>query len=328
MPATSSFNSHHKQIFEKKELVEFKQADLSKDPHVQKVFALYKYDYIFNLCGETRCGLSEEEYKAKCTLPVEKCSAASVAQGSLKRWVEISSAAVYQSDDKPSNEEAKTKPWTIQAKYRLDAENYLRQLTDFPLVVLRPSIVYGVADLTGITPRIACAAVYKQKKEKMKLLWDKSLKCHVVHVSDLVRAMWLVATDSNIKSKSVYNVSEPTNVDQGVLNQYLGNIFKIETGFLGSITSNLAKLALSSVADSANDEHVPTWTTLCTQHHLNTPVSPYIDKELLSNNHMAVDGTKITKDLAKFTYQKSFSEATLKEQIDSFIQQGLFPPIL
>lgn len=61
-------------------------------------------------------------------------------------------------------------------------------------VILRPSIVYGIGDLTGLTPRISCAAVYKKINEKMKFLWGKELKLSTVHVMDVCSAIWIAAT--------------------------------------------------------------------------------------------------------------------------------------
>jgi len=112
------------------------------------------------------------------------------------------------------------------------------------------------------------------------------------------------------------------------LNTTLGTIFGIETGFLGSIVSNMAKMALTTVADEANDKHVPGWTKLCQDCGIaNTPISPYIDKELLKDNHLSVNGGKIEK-VTSFRYQKPFSEALVREQINAFIEQGFFPKVL
>ena len=127
---------------------------------------------------------------------------------------------------------------------------------------------------------------------------------------------------------------------------------------MGSLVSNLAKLNLSGVAEDANDKHVPGFTELChvrqaTRHThpdyihiflasqpspvsliclsliqkhsiLNTPITPYIDKELLSDNHLDADGTRITKDTS-FRYEHQVSREKVKEQVVSFIEQKVFP---
>jgi len=109
---------------------------------------------------------------------------------------------------------------------------------------------------------------------------------------------------------------------------FLGEIFGIEIGFMGSMVSQLAKLNLNAVAEEANDKHVPGWTELCKRHNiLNTPLSPYIDKELLKNNGLSLDGSKITKEGFKYKYPK-LTKAELQKMVEYYIAQGIFPPVL
>jgi len=218
-------------------------------------------------------------------------------------------------------------PWTVLAKYRLDAEEELKKVSGLPLVILRPVTVYGPGDMTGITPRIVCAAVYQDKKEKMKFLWDKDLKLNSVHVLDVCGAIWASLTKG--KSGSVYNVVDQSDLDQGTLNGVLGQVFGIKVDFLGSMLSNLAKMQLSAVAEDANDKHVPGWTKLCQKHKiLNTPLSPYIDKELISNNNLCVDGTKILKDLDYKYVHPKFTKELIQAVVENYVTQGIFPPVL
>jgi len=176
-----------------------------------------------------------------------------------------------------------------------------------------------------LTPRIACAAVYGVKKEKMKFLWDKGLKTNVVHVDDVVTAMWRSAIDITIKSGSVYNLSDTSNLDQGTLNSWLGEIFKIETGFQGTIISNFAKLNLQSVTEDVNDKHLQPWSDLCKRAGIhNTPLTPYLDQELLYNNSLSIDGSKI--ETTGFSYLvPRVSEGLLKEVLQGFIEINVFP---
>jgi hypothetical protein len=55
------------------------------------------------------------------------------------------------------------------------------------------------------------------------------------------------------------------------------------------------------VADQANDKHVPTWTKMTITAGLNTQISPYCDKELLSQNHLSIDGGAIVAAGVGFT---------------------------
>jgi len=325
LPGASYFNDDHKKAFAEKNIVEFKQADLTKDDHIKRVFtAEHKWDYVINLCGETRFGLMEAEYKLKCLDSATKCSKYAKEQG-VGKWVEVSTAQVYDPSKTASTEESKLKPWTLQAQYRRKAEEAV-QSSGVPAVILRPGIVFGPGDLTGISPRLCVGAVYQKKNEKLKFMWEKTLRINSVHVDDLCRAIWTACTD--LQAGSIYNVADDADLTQGSLCEMLEVLFGIKTGFVGNTMSSMAKLMLSTIAADANDDHVPTWTKLCAEHKvLNTPLSPYIDKELLYNNSLYVDGSKITRD-SKFTYQNKTSLQTVKAQLESFIKQGVFPPVM
>lgn len=168
--------------------------------------------------------------------------------------------------------------------------------------------------------------MYAASGEKMRFLWGEDLRINVVHAADVARACWVAATEC--APGSIFNLADSSDLTQGKLNVWLGALFKIETGFLGSLVSNLAKLNLSGVAADSNDKHVPAFTQLCSKHRiLNTPVSPFIDQELLRDNHLSVDGTAITK-ATSFRYTKPTASLELvREQLQTFIEQGFFPPL-
>jgi len=268
----------------------------------------------------------KKNIKKKCLEPAQLAGKIA-AEVKVEKFVEVSTAQIYSPDKKPSSEDGKLAPWTVLAKYRLDAEEELKKVSGLPLVILRPVTVYGPGDMTGITPRIVCAAVYQDKKEKMKFLWDKDLKLNSVHVLDVCGTIWAALTKA--KSGSVYNVADQSDLDQGTLNGLLGQVFGIKVDFLGSMLSNLAKMQLSAVAEDANDKHVPGWTKLCQKHKiLNTPLSPYIDKELLSNNNLCVDGTKILKDLDYKYVHPKFTKELIQAVVENYVAQGVFPPVI
>lgn len=63
------FSAEHKAAFADPR-VSFVQADLTRDAHVDRAFnpAFGPYDYVFNLAGETKCGLAESVYASKVGL--------------------------------------------------------------------------------------------------------------------------------------------------------------------------------------------------------------------------------------------------------------------
>ena len=62
----------------------------------------------------------------------------------VRRYIEVSTAFVYKSQVKnPANEDADLHPWTLQAKYRLEAEEEIRNLPDLEAVFLRLATVWS-----------------------------------------------------------------------------------------------------------------------------------------------------------------------------------------
>jgi nucleoside-diphosphate-sugar epimerase len=306
------------------------QCDLTKPEHVVRAFGTpddTKFDYVINLCGETRFGLPEDDYQKKCVNTAVECAKAASSMG-ITKWVEVSTSQVYSSSKKPSTEDdIKLEPWTRQATSRLEAESKVTE-AGLPVVILRPATVYGPGDLTGLTPRIATAASYVYLKEKMKFLWSADLKMNVVHVKDLVKAIWLAA--SQFEAGSVYNLADSSELDQGKLNSLLAEIFNIETGFHGAVVSKMAEtVSMDSIVAHANEKHVPAWQHICQEHGIaNTPISPYIDKELLYNRHLSVSGEKIVGQ-AEFSYDyPKLTADIMREQIQKFIDAKYFPAII
>jgi len=85
-------------------------------------------------------------------------------------------------------------------------------------------------------------------------------------------------------------------------------------------------LNIDNTVEDVNDKHMRPWAALLRKNRIkSTPLSPYLDKELLSNNALSVDGTKITQETG-FQYEvPQITDEKLKEMIDDFIGLGLWP---
>lgn len=331
MPEIAYFSTSHKEAFAD-ERVKYVQADLTRDAHLERAFnpEFGPYHYVYNLAGETKCGLNESVYASKCRDLSVKCAKYAAQHGNalgIRRYLEVSTAFVYKSQTKaPAGEGADLQPWTMQAKYKLEAEEAIRNLQELDTVFIRPVTVYGPADYMGLMPRIICAAAYVKLDEKMKLLWDAEMRVNTVHVLDVCRALWHLSSEG--KRGEVYNLADKTDTNQEKINAILEEVFKIRTGFIGKLVSNLARVKLSDVVDEANDKHMKPWSDLCAEHGINnTPLSPYIDKELLQHNHLCVDGAKI--ESTGFEYVHPTLEAKeIRSVVEELIKQKIFPPIL
>jgi len=280
----------------------------------------------FNLAGETKYSQTEAVYKENVLDVAVKCANTAAKHG-VKRFIEVSTAQVFDGDKPkhPYKEDGKLDPWTNLAKAKLEAEKAIKAIPGLNLVIVRPAIVYGPGDISGITPRIICGAVYKHLGEEMEFLWDKEMKINTVHVIDVCRALWYLTNHGN--NGDLFNLADENDTDQQSVNGLLSEIFGIKTSCMGSIKTNLAKATLSMrrVAEAANEKHLTPWSELCkTKGITNTVLSPYLDEELLYHNSLCVDGSKIKS--TGFTYQNpKMSKQSLLDVIKHFQELGYFP---
>ncbi|KAJ3063690.1 hypothetical protein HDU98_000521 [Podochytrium sp. JEL0797] len=366
LPATAYLNAKQKKDFEDAR-VEFVQANLSNAASLAKVFTKgdgsSEFDYVFNLAGESKYSLADEVYKERIvTLSTQ--IGAEAAKRKIKGFMQLSTGQVYAYDKKPANEQAKLKPWTNVAKFKLQAEEDLKAIDGLNLVIIRIAAFYGLGDVSSISyvslpcffdvarvltrlclvplifaittaPRIIMGAVYRQLKEPMNLLWTKDLKINTVHLSDVVRGMWaatVLQADGGSrqnpiqKGGEVYNLCDKSDSDQGSINDVIKAIFGIETGFQGTIISQFAKLNLASITEDVNDKHLEPWGQLCKDGGIHsTPLTPFLDVELLRDNALNMDGSLIEKTFG-FQYSvPSFNESKVRELIADFEAIGVWP---
>jgi len=325
LPELVGLSEKQLKIFKDASLVDVKQVNLAREDRVAKAFDTtdFNIDFVVNLAAETKYSQTDEVYKENIIDVAVTCGKAAAKVG-VKRFIEVSTSQIYNADKKASSEDDKTKPWTKMAEAKMKAEEELRKIPNLNLVVVRPAVVYGPGDVTGITPRIICAAVYKHLGEPMEYLWNEELKYNTVHVTDVCGALWHLM--NNGANGEVYNLADSGDTDQGKISKILDRTFAIKSSFMGSIKSKLAtSIAMKTVAETANEKHLKPWSDLCKSKGItNTPLTPYLDEELLYNNAYSVDGTKITK--TGFSYKFSeLTDASVKETIDYFIQLGYFP---
>jgi hypothetical protein len=81
------------------------------------------------------------------------------------------------------------------------------------------------------------------------------------------------------------------------------------------------------VTEEINDKHLKPWSDLCKQANiLNTPLTPYLDQELLYNNNFFVNGTAV--ESTGFQYRHPVvTEELIREQLEYYVNQNLFPSV-
>jgi len=326
MLAMARLGSEYKSAFDKVECI---QCNLTDPEAVARAFKDAEGDYniVINLAGETKLSQNDEVY-AQGIHKLSLLVAQQAAKHKTEKYIEISTAEVYQPSKTPATESSTLKPWTGIAKAKLKVEEELKGISGLPWIVIRPAIVYGKGDIKGLAPRLCIAAVYKKTGEKMEFpQWFEEQKINCVHVKDVCRAIWHVAVNGS--PKSVYNLSGKDELDQRKLNVFLEKLFGIQTAQLGTLKSEAIKImSMDTILEEINGAHLPTWIKLCNEAKLDySPLSPYLESEALSNNSLSCDGSAIEK--TGFVYEvPNVTEAELRTQIQHAVSEGWFPPNL
>ena len=81
------------------------------------------------------------------------------------------------------------------------------------------------------------------------------------------------------------------------------------------------------VADDYNEKHMSAWQEMCKASGIHsTALTPYIDAELLSHNHLAISGAAIEETGFMYEYPH-LNAGSLNEQVDTYVAQQLMPPL-
>ncbi|KAF2099300.1 NAD dependent epimerase/dehydratase family protein [Rhizodiscina lignyota] len=311
----------------------FIQADASNPQNYSRIFnrpSGKEFDYLFNCGGETRYSQEDEVYKVR-SYGLSMALGQEAARRHIKCFVEVSTGMVYKPDPSPRKESAKTKPWLKLAKWKLQAEEDLAKIADLNLVVLRIAHVYGPYTSKFLGTALSLARVYQSLGRELKWLWDKDLRTNTVHVDDVSRALWraaeVYAAKGPWKEKPTWNIVDKGNTCQGTLATLTHEIFDIPTGFHGTLISSFARLNLDSVVDDVNDETLDPWADLQTQAGIttNTPLTPFMEKELLKDTDLSMDGSAFEKE-ASFEYKHPrLTKEEVEGVIESYKRMGWWP---
>ncbi|KAI1283329.1 hypothetical protein F5Y07DRAFT_150722 [Xylaria sp. FL0933] len=317
----------------------FVQADASREQALARIFDRpdgKKWDYVFNCGGETRYSQEDEVYKVR-SLGLALAVGKEAAKRGVKCFVELSTGMVYKPNSAPSKEGDKLKPWSKIAIYKAQAEQELAKIEGLNLVIVRLPHVYGPYASQWVATALCLARVYQSLEEEMKYLWTKDLRTNTVHIDDVTRALWAVASwyDSgkpNWDAKAMGNVPVFNVVDKGVTTQgtiagIIAEIFGIKGEFQGQLLSNFARLNMDSVVDDINDDVLGPWADLLTEAGIVRPgpLTPFMEKELLKDTDLSMDGSRL-ETVVGFQYTKpALTKELILEVIDSYKRMKWWP---
>ena len=166
------------------------ELNLGSEEQLTEQLRPYQFDYVVHAAGVTKCADKRDFHRINTEGTQHLVAALQRLEMPLKRFVYISSLSVFGAirEQQPYEEIRETdtpQPNTEYGRSKLEAEQWLDTLTDFPYVVLRPTGVYG--------PR-----------EKDYFLMAQSIKQHTdfavgyrqqditfVYVDDVVQAVFL-----------------------------------------------------------------------------------------------------------------------------------------
>jgi nucleoside-diphosphate-sugar epimerase len=205
------------------------------------------------------------------------------------------------------------------------------------LVIVRLAHVYGPYTSQWVATALCMARVYKSLEEEMKWLWTKDLRTNTVHIHDVTRALWAVASwyDSgkpNWDSKTmgavpIFNVVDKGVTTQGTMADVIGQIFGIQTGFQGQFISTFARLNIDSVVDDVNDELLGPWADLLNEAGITRPgpLTPFMEKELLKDTDLSMDGSRLEK-VVGFQYERpQITKELVEDVIESYKRMKWWP---
>lgn len=229
------------------------------------------------------------------------------------------------------------RPWLKIARFKLQAEEGLEKLAieeGLRYVSLRLAHVYGPYDLGFLARGLCLARVYESQGREMKWLWGKDLRVNTVHVFDVCSAAWLAAqwcarspvANAITAADRAFNIVDGGDTSQGTLATLFGAIFSLQTGFQGTLISSFAKLNLDSVVDDLNEEVLQPWADLLKVKDVaESPLSPFMEKELLKDCDLCLSSAKAVKVLEWRRKVDRLGVEQVREVVESYRTRGWWP---
>lgn len=180
--------------------INFIELDLGNRDKLEQQLSGHQFDYVVHAAGVTKCLHSSDFFKVNTEGTVNLATALRRQNAGLRRFVYLSSLSVMgpAREQEPHTEitaDDEPRPDTAYGKSKLESEQQLAAIKDFPFIVLRPTGVYG--------PR-----------EKDYFMMAQSIKQHVdfavgyrpqhitfIYVMDVVQAVFLALDHGTVGAK-------------------------------------------------------------------------------------------------------------------------------
>ncbi|MBC3539369.1 NAD-dependent epimerase/dehydratase family protein [Rufibacter sediminis] len=193
--------------------IQYTHLDFASVTALRQELEAKQYTYIIHAAGITKAKDAQEYNRVNADFTRNLGVAAAQAAIPLKKFVFISSLAalgpISYKEAKSITEENEPKPVTNYGRSKLLAEQYLAGIQNLPLVVLRPTAVYG--------PREKDIFILFSTLSKGldPYIGRSSQRLSFVYVKDLAKAVLQALTSE--MSRGSYNVSDGNSYDRYAL---------------------------------------------------------------------------------------------------------------
>ena len=187
--------------------------------------AMRGVDYVFHVAAAYReAKITDETYRLVHVESTKLLANAAVKEGSVKRFIHVSTVGVHgHIDEPPADESYRFAPGDVYQSTKVDAELWLREFgakEGLPFVVIRPAAIYGPGDRRLLK-------VFKMASKRIFPIFGggKGLY-HLIHVEDLAEAMVLAASSpSAVGEVFIVGNSTPSSLKEmaSVISTELGN---------------------------------------------------------------------------------------------------------
>ncbi|KAF9518915.1 hypothetical protein BS47DRAFT_1370918 [Hydnum rufescens UP504] len=325
-PPTTYLGSRVKKTLQNP-IVRYRQANLTNPTTVAS--------YVFDFAGEIRYDRSDEIHLSQTTKLVQI-----LGLEAAKRKVRAYGV---------SSERDPIPPAGVRGYWWHEAARALAAIPDLNLVVLRCAATYGPQQIFGtVTSRIVID-IYQ------------ALRFNTLHSEDVAAAMfhaanWMAgigrpeanrlagevfphfpASDSSVEAQAnavvsiaakpvapYFNVVDDTDTNLTLAGGIIAEVFGIKFSFYGI----LASVALKSMVEDINEEHMKPWTEIILTSNPpvpNTPLTAFVDAHNLAKHSVAYSNEKIKRVLGFTLRHPKFTADEVRAVIDSFREEGTWP---
>lgn len=216
----SSSNTDHLQDFN----INFVKIDFESIVDLAQHINQYQYDYIIHAAAVTKAENLDEYNRYNASYTRNLAVAASQSAHKIKKFVFVSSLAALgplNELDEQLSDDAASHPVTFYGKSKALAETYLQRIQNLPILVFRPTAVYGPREREIL---MVLKAINRGFEVYMG---EKDQKLSFVYVKDLAQVL-IDSLGSELVNKA-YNISDGNTYGQTSFAENARHILKKKT---------------------------------------------------------------------------------------------------